>query len=166
MKTLTGKKSERTQLNEIGHTVSARAAEAGHKVHEEFDDIAPKVAAAASDALHAAVHTAAERSRPVRAEAASRGSAALAGLLGEVTPAQIKTMSDHASRRRGKTALILAAAGGAVLWVLWWKRSDPNMDIRLEEVSETDPEAVGDHGEDFTSPPPDLRPFPGARRDS
>ena len=151
MKTLIGKKPERSRLGAIGHTVSAHTAEVGHKVREEFDDVAPKVVAAASEAAHGAVHTAAERSRPVRTEAASRGSAALSGLLGEVTPAQIEKMSGRASgraarkqsghRARGKVVLLFATAGGAVMiWALRRKHSDPSLNPWSEEVSEPDPE--------------------------
>ena len=161
MKSLTGQQPEHARLDAVGRTVSVHAVEAGHKIH---DDVAPKVAAAA-EALHSAVQTAAERSRPIRVEVSSRGSAALAGLLGDVTPAQIERMSRRAQRRRGKTAVLLAAAGGAVLWALWWRRSDPNAKFRLEEVSEAAPETADDHGEDFASPP-DVLPFPEARRDS
>jgi hypothetical protein len=161
MKTLIRKKkSRRGRLGAIGQTVSVHTAEAGHKIREEFDEVAPKAAAAASEALHTAAHTAAERSRPVRAEAASRGSAALAGLLGEVTPAQIEKMSGRTSRRaakqvpgqrtRGKTVLLLATAGGAaMIWVMWWKRSEPNLDPWLEEVSDSDPEPVEGDVEGF-----------------
>jgi hypothetical protein len=161
MKTLIGKKkSRRSRIGAIGHTVSVHTAETGHRIREEFDEVAPKAAATASEALHTAARTAVERSRPVRAEAASRGSAALSGLLGEVTPAQIEKMSGRASRRaakqvpgqrtRGKTVLLLAtASGAAMIWAMWWKRSDPNLNPRLEEVSDSDPEPVEGDVEGF-----------------
>jgi hypothetical protein len=158
------KKSPRGRIGEIGHSVSVHTAEAGHKVREEFDDMVPKATAAASDVLHAAAHTAAERSRPVRAEAASRGSAALSGLLGEVTPAQIERLSRRNAGRSAKTAsahesrsrlrLLLALAGGTVMWVLWRKRSGADGDPRLEELTQPVPvpEPVHGHVDGFAGP--------------
>jgi ferric-dicitrate binding protein FerR (iron transport regulator) len=192
MKNPMRKEPTHSRLGTIGHSVSDHTTEAGHKVREEFDDVAPKVAAAASKAAHTvaddvapkvaaaaskaartvtddvapkvaaaaskAAHTAVERSRPARAEAASRSSAALSGLLGAVTPEQIERVSrrdaKRASRKRGRIALLLAAAGGAVAWALWWKRSEPDLDPwETEEVKEPteavlDPE---DHGKPETS---------------
>lgn len=140
MKHTIHKASEHHRLAEIGHTVSEHTAEAGQKIRDEFDDMAPKLAAAAAKAAQTVAHTAAEHSRPVRAEAASRGSAALSGLLGAVTPEQIERVSRRdakrarTSRSRGKLALLLAAAGGAVAWALWWKRSEPKLDIWTQEA--------------------------------
>jgi len=134
------------RLGALGHTMSEHTAEAGHKIRDEFDDVAPKVAAAASQAVQTAAHAAnaaMERSRPIRTEAASRGSAALSGLLGEVSPAQIDRMSRRAPRR-GRIALLLAAAGGVVIWVLWWKRSDPDLDPWQEEPAKPDTETAED----------------------
>lgn len=140
------KTPERSRLGAVGHAVSERTAEAGHKVREEFDDVAPKVTAAASRAAHTVAHTTAERTYPLRAEAASRGSAALSGLLGEVSPAQIERISRRSARKgrsrsRGKIAL-LAAAGGALVWVMWWKRSEPSLGPWPEDASELDQEPV------------------------
>jgi|GEM_PF-3479607 len=171
------------RLGTLGHSVSEHTTEAGHKLRGEFDDVAPKVTAAASKAAHTvtddvapkvaaaaskaahtvtdevapkvaaaaskAAHTAVERSRPARAEAAARGSAALSGLLGAVTPEQIERVSRRdakkAKRRsRGKVALLFAAASGAVAWALWWKRSDPDMDPWEEEEVKEPTEAVLD----------------------
>lgn len=152
MKILIHTTPERSRLGTIGHAVSVPTTEAGHQIREEFDDVVPKITTAASKAVHTVTHTAADRSRPAVAEAASRGSAALAGLLGEVTPAHIKKMSGRSTRRgarrrtaprsRARTVLLLAAAGGAGIWTLWRRRSDPNLNPRLEEVSETGPEPV------------------------
>jgi Family of unknown function (DUF5324) len=146
MKHLMNKAPQRSRLGTVGHAVSERTAEAGHKVREEFDEVAPKVATAASKAAYTVAHTTAERTRPIRAEAASRGSAALSGLLGEVSPAQIEKISrrgkrDGRSRSRGKIAL-LAAAGGALVWLMWWKRSDASMSPWPEDASELDREPV------------------------
>jgi len=47
-------------------------------------------------------------------------------------------------RSRGKVALLLAAASGAVAWALWWKRSDPDMDPWEEEEVKEPTEAVLD----------------------
>ncbi|MEY9931736.1 hypothetical protein ABH926_006385 [Catenulispora sp. GP43] len=142
MKSPMRKTPDRSLLGTIEHTVSEHAAEAGHKIRDEFDDVAPKVAAATSQAVHTVAHTAIERSRPIRTEAASRGSAALSGLLGEVTPAQIDRLSGRAgaSRSRGKIALLLAAVGGVAVWALWWKHSDPDPDAWQDDVSEPAPE--------------------------
>ncbi|MEZ0112476.1 ferric-dicitrate binding protein FerR (iron transport regulator) [Catenulispora sp. EB89] len=139
MKNLMHKAPDHSRLGAIGHTVSEHTAEAGHKIRDEFDDVAPKVAAAASQAVHTAAHAAMERSRPIRTEAASRGSAALSGLLGEVSPAQIDRLSGRRPRR-GRIALLLAAAGGVVVWALWWKRSDPGLDAWQEEPAKPDPD--------------------------
>ena len=150
MKSLIHKEPDHSRLSTIGHTVSEHTAEAGHKIRDEFDDVAPKVAAAASQAVHTAAHAAMERSRPIRTEAASRGSAALSGLLGEVSPAQIDRLSGRAPRR-GRIALLLAAAGGVVIWALWWKRSDPELDSWEEELPKPETESVED-GADPQSP--------------
>lgn len=163
MKTLMNKTPRRSRLGTIGNTVSTHTSEAGHKIREEFDDVAPKVAAAASDAVQTVshvTHVAAERSRPVRAKAAYHGSAALSGLLGDATPDQIKKMSGRAARRNAKRAsaprsrgrtilLVVAAAGGAVIGfrkfhALWTKRSDSNLNPWLEEVPEPGQEPAED----------------------
>ena len=179
-----------SRLGTLGHSVSEHTTEAGHKVREEFDDVAPKVAAAASRAAHTvaddvapkvaaaasraahtvtdevapkvaaaaskAAHTAVQRSRPARAEAAARSSAALSGLLGAVTPEQIERVSrrdaKRASRKRGRIALLLAAAGGVAAWALWWKRSDPDLDPWEEEEAKEPTEAVLDPTEDLGKP--------------
>lgn len=171
MKNLMQNTPERSRLGALGHTVSEHTVEAGQKIRDEFDDVAPKVAAAASQAGHKlrdefdvaapkvaaatshAAHVAMERSRPIRSEAASRGSAALSGLLGEVTPTQIERMSGRGARR-GKIALLLAAAGGVAIWVLWWKRSDSGTDSWQEEDAKPDPEDVKDvkDGKDLADP--------------
>ncbi|MBS2532631.1 DUF5324 family protein [Catenulispora sp. NF23] len=143
MKNLVHKTPDHSRLSTIGHTLSEHSAEAGHKIRDEFDDVAPKVAAAASQAVHTTAHAAMERSRPIRTEAAARGSAALSGLLGEVTPAQIDRMSGRASRR-GRIALLLTAAGGVLIWALWWKRSDPDLGPWQEELSKPDTEPAED----------------------
>ncbi|MEY9894959.1 hypothetical protein ABIA35_006220 [Catenulispora sp. MAP12-49] len=155
MKHLTHKAPERSRLGEVGHTVSERTAEAGHKLREEFDEVAPKVTTAASRAAHTVAHTTAERTRPIRAEAASRGSAALSGLLGEVSPAQIERISRHGtrgggSRSRGRIALLLAAVGGVLVWVMWWKRSDPTLSPWPEDASALAPEPVAGAAEPKT----------------
>ena len=193
------RKEPHSRLGTIGHSVSDHTADAGHKLREEFDDVAPKVAAAASKAAHTvaedvaprvaaaaskaahtvtedvapkvaaaaskAAHTAVERSRPARAEAASRGSAALSGLLGAVTPEQIDRVSrrdaKRASRSRGKIALLLAAAGGAVAWALWWKRSEPDLDPWEEEEVKEPTEAVLDP-HPTADPNPTVNPNPAA----
>lgn len=158
MKNPLHKAPEHGLLGTIEQTVSEHAAEAGHKIRDEFDDVAPKVAAAASQAVHTVAHTAAERSRPIRTEAASRGSAALSGLLGEVTPAQIERLSDRRGRltpgtprSRGKIALLLAAAGGVAVWALWWKRSDPDPDPWRDEVAEPALDPAEDIGAERSS---------------
>ncbi|MEY9857822.1 ferric-dicitrate binding protein FerR (iron transport regulator) [Catenulispora sp. GAS73] len=143
MKNLIHNAPDHGRLGAIGHTVSEHTAEAGQKIRDEFDDVAPKVAAAASQAVHTAAHAAMERSRPIRTEAASRGSAALSGLLGEVSPAQIDRLSRRAPRR-GRIALLLAAAGGVVIWALWWKRSDSSLDPWQEELAKPDTEPAED----------------------
>ena len=179
-----------SRIGTLGHSVSEHTTDAGHKVREEFDDVAPKVAAAASRAAHTvaddvapkvaaaasraahtvaddvapkvaaaaskAAHTAVQRSRPARAEAASRSSAALSGLLGTVTPEQIERVSrrdaKRASRKRGRIALLLAVAGGATAWALWWKRSDPDLDPWEQEEVKEPTEAVLDPTEDHGKP--------------
>lgn len=160
MKNPLSKEPEHGRLGTIGHSVTEHTAEAGQKIREEFDEVAPKVAAAAAKAAQSAqtvahsaqsvahsaqsvAHTAAERSRPVRAEAASRGSAALSGLLGTVTPEQIERVSRRNARRsRGKIALLLAAVGGVVAWALWWKRSETELDPWEEEPPKPDPDPI------------------------
>lgn len=171
MKNPMRKEPTHSRLGTLGHSVSEHTADAGHRLRGEFDDVAPKVAAAASKAAHTvtddvapkvvaaaskAAHTAVERSRPARAEAASRSSAALSGLLGAVTPEQIDRVSrrdaKRASRSRGKIALLLAAAGGAVAWAVWWKRSDPDLDPWEDEEVKEPTEAVLDPAEEHGKP--------------
>lgn len=159
------RKSKHSRLEAIGHAVSEHTADAGNKIRGELDDVAPKVAAAATlgaaaatKAAQSVAHSAAERSRPVRAEAASRGSAALSGLLGAVTPEQIERVSRRdakrdAARSKGKIALLLAAAGGVVAWALWWKRSDPDMGPWAEEAKEPTEFGMDSQEKDGPQPP-------------
>jgi len=101
------KKTPRDRIAEIGQSVSAHTVEAGHKVREELDELVPKAAAAASQALHSAARTPSKARKLVLLLTAAGGAAAIWTLwwkrsridwdsqLEEVAPSDPGSVGDH-----------------------------------------------------------------------
>jgi hypothetical protein len=157
----------RDKTAKVKDQVAPRAASARESAAEYADKVAPKVGAArdaARDAVAPHLDTAREKvrddvipkvtgaavaalaaSEPVREEARSRGTAALAALKGELTAADVK----KARRKRGgkfrKALLVLGLAGAAGgVWAWWKRKSEPSWET--EEFGESGGPALVESG--------------------
>lgn len=86
-------------------------------------DLLPKVAGAATAALAA--------SAPVREEAKARGSAAMAALKGDLTPAEVRNIkaARRTGRRRRLLFFLLLGGLAAGAWSWWKRQSEPEWTI-------------------------------------
>ncbi|GAA2708623.1 MULTISPECIES: DUF5324 family protein [Streptomyces] len=128
--------------------LAPKVAEAAHQARAQYDThLQPRIEQA-RDALPPAIDQAAVKARalaePVRDEALSRGTAALAALRGQVSAADVQKINRRNARRcragrATKRLLVLGLlAGGAVAAWKWWDRQS-NPDWLLEPPEATEP---------------------------
>ncbi|GHG59168.1 DUF5324 family protein [Streptomyces griseocarneus] len=127
--------------------LAPKVAEAAHQARSQYDAHLHPRLEHARDALPPKIDHAAVRARavaePVRDEALSRGTAALAALRGEVSADDVRRLSRRRGRRgrAGRVAKRLVVlgilAGGAVaVWKWWDKQANPDWLVEPPEATE------------------------------
>lgn len=127
--------------------LAPKVAEAAHQARSQYDThLQPRIEHA-RDALPPKVDQVATRARavaePVRDEALSRGTAALAALRGQVSAEDVEKLSRRRERRcrTGRVARRLAVfglltAGAVVAWKWWDRQANPDWLVEPPEATE------------------------------
>ncbi|MFC7217177.1 DUF5324 family protein [Streptomyces polyrhachis] len=124
--------------------LAPKVADLAHDAHRTYEkQVVPKVSEAAYLTRAVALPTAQHAVQDAAHEAASRSTAALRALRGQVTPAEIAALSRRRHRRRSaaravRTVAVLGAVGAGALaaWRWWDRQANPEWLVEPPEATE------------------------------